>query len=242
MYLWWKESPDGRPGVERLIMAYRRLRYHTLWLWTVGLLSSGISATVPLPACQPPPAEYRQIPAMAACSVLLQSITWRYSVDDTLLIPSLPAGQAVTFSSEGFNPVRSRHQEPGNPSWRWPIQGPVVLGYAPALPGRKGIHISSKPGQLVRAAAPGRVVYAGGGLLGYGRLIILKHRGNLLSAYGHLRKILVKEGNRVKSGQPVAELGTSNTNHPVLYFEIRRNGKPVNPLDFLPERGTGRAI
>jgi lipoprotein NlpD len=179
---------------------------------------------------------------VAARSASLQPITWRYGLDDRWFVPSLPAGQALTFSSKSFNPVRSRYQKPDNPSWRWPIQGRLVLGYAPALPGRKGIHISGKPGQGVRAAAPGRVVYAGGGLPGYGRLIILKHGGNLLSVYGHLRKILVKEGDRVKSGQSVAELGTSNTNYPALYFEIRRNGKPVNPLDFLPERGAGRAI
>jgi lipoprotein NlpD len=179
---------------------------------------------------------------MAARSTLLQPITWRYGLDDLddkWLVPSLPAGQALTFSFAGFHPVRSQYQKPGT-SWRWPIQGRLVLGYAPALPGRRGIHISGKPGQGVRAAAPGRVVYAGGGLPGYGRLMILKHGGNLLSVYGHLRKILIKEGDLVKSGQSVAELGTSN--HPMLYFEIRRNGKPVNPLDFLPERGTGRAI
>ena len=102
------------------------------------------------------------------------------------------------------------------------------------MPGRKGIQISGELGQSVRAASKGEVVYSGSGLPGYGRLIIVKHSTAFLSAYGYLGRIYVKEGDMVEIGQAIAELGSSNENRPVLHFEIRQDGKPVNPLRFLP--------
>ncbi len=150
------------------------------------------------------------------------------------LAAAVSAGPVEQPGQATHYPARDR-QATSSRNWLWPIQGQVVLGYNPALPGRKGIKISGKPRQAVRAAAAGRVVYAGSGLPHYGRLIILKHRDNLLSAYGHLGKILVKEGETIRSGQTIAKLGVGKTN-PVLHFEIRRNGKPVNPLNFLPAR------
>jgi len=119
-------------------------------------------------------------------------------------------------------------------SWGWPTRGAVVRTYAPNIPGRKGIQIAGNLGQMVRATSPGQVVYSGSGLPGYGRLIIVKHSDTFLSAYGYLGEIFVKEGDRVASGQDIARLGASNDNRPVLHFEIRQNGKPVNPLQFLP--------
>ena len=145
------------------------------------------------------------------------------------------AGLVEQPAQAGHYPLRDRQSDSSRQNWQWPIQGRVMLGYNPALPGRKGIMIAGKPRQAVRAAAAGRVVYAGSGLPHYGRLIILKHRDNLLSAYGHLGRILVKEGETIRSGQTIAELGVGKTD-PVLHFEIRRNGKPVNPLNFLPVR------
>ena len=88
----------------------------------------------------------------------------------------------------------------------------------------------------MRAAADGSVVYSGNGLIGYGELIIIKHSPSFLSAYGHNSKRLVKEGDRVKSGQLIAEMGSSSASRDSLHFEIRRNGKPANPLDYLPRR------
>ena len=120
------------------------------------------------------------------------------------------------------------------PAWRWPIEGRVEREYQPDVPGRKGIQIRGSLGQSVRAASEGEVVYSGSGLPGYGRLIIVKHTNAFLSAYGYLGKILVAEGDRVRTGQTIAELGSSNENRPVLHFEIRRDGKPVNPRYFLP--------
>ena len=111
---------------------------------------------------------------------------------------------------------------------------PVEHSYADAGSSRKGIEIRGRKGQPVVAAEAGKVVYAGAGLIGYGRLIIVKHNKNYLSAYGHNRKLLVQEGERVTKGQPVAEMGSDSTGEPVLHFQIRRDGKPVDPLKLLP--------
>jgi lipoprotein NlpD len=124
----------------------------------------------------------------------------------------------------------------GDISWRWPADGQVVGTYLAGDPVRQGIDIAGASGAPVRAAADGTVVYSGNGLIGYGELIIVKHNAAFLSAYGHNRKRLVKEGDRVKSGQTIAEMGSSNANRDELHFEIRKNGKPANPLDYLPRR------
>jgi len=104
---------------------------------------------------------------------------------------------------------------------------------------RKGIDIGGRLGQPVVASEAGKVVYAGSGLLGYGRLIIIKHNQTYLSAYGHNRKLLVKEGDLVAKGERIAEMGSNGTGSPMLHFEIRRNGVPVDPLRLVrrPDRG-----
>ncbi|HSS06101.1 MAG TPA: peptidoglycan DD-metalloendopeptidase family protein [Rhodanobacteraceae bacterium] len=124
----------------------------------------------------------------------------------------------------------------GDVAWRWPADGQVVGSYVVGDPMRQGIDIAGKSGAPVRAAADGTVVYSGNGLIGYGELIIVKHNPAFLSAYGHNRKRLVQEGDRVKAGQTIAEMGSSSANRDELHFEIRRNGKPSNPLDYLPHR------
>lgn len=120
--------------------------------------------------------------------------------------------------------------------WQWPATGPILRGFDGATSGKKGIGIGGTHGNQVRAAAAGRVVYAGSGLVGYGRLIILKHNDTYLSAYGHNRDLLVQEGDEVRAGQVIAAMGSSGTNRIQLHFEIRRNGKPVDPLRYLPRR------
>ena len=120
--------------------------------------------------------------------------------------------------------------------WAWPASGRVTSGFAGADPARKGIKIAGSPGEAIRAAEGGEVVYSGSGLIGYGRLIIVKHNENYLSAYGHNRKLLVKEGDRVTKGEQIAEMGESNKGQPLLHFEIRRDGKPVDPVRLLPRR------
>lgn len=118
-------------------------------------------------------------------------------------------------------------------AWRWPLNGSVLAGYVAGDPARSGIDISGKAGGQVVAAADGEVVYSGNGLVGYGELVIIKHSPSLLSAYARNGRRLVEERAQVKAGQPIAELASGR---PVLHFEIRRNGKPINPLEYLPSR------
>lgn len=118
--------------------------------------------------------------------------------------------------------------------WRWPARGRVVNGFSARDPGQKGIDIEGKNGQPIYAAESGYVVYSGSGLRGYGKLIIIKHNETFLSAYAHNEKLLVTEGQKVKKGEHIADMGKTGTNRVKLHFEIRRNGTPVNPLTYLP--------
>ncbi|PDH41299.1 MAG: hypothetical protein CNE99_02075 [OM182 bacterium MED-G24] len=119
--------------------------------------------------------------------------------------------------------------------WQWPHPGQVVKSFSLKGALNKGIDIAGKQGERVRSAASGVVVYAGGGLRGYGKLVIVKHNDLFLSAYGHNESILVKEGDSVKAGQVLARVGRDGDND-VLHFEIRRNGIPEDPLRYLPMR------
>lgn len=118
-------------------------------------------------------------------------------------------------------------------SWMWPADGKIIASYDD---GKKGIDIAGKIGQQVLAAGSGKVMYAGSGIRGYGNLVIVKHTSNLLSAYAHNKTILVKEGQTVNKGQKIAEMGSSDTDAVKLHFEIRQQGKPVDPSKFLPNR------
>jgi lipoprotein NlpD len=119
--------------------------------------------------------------------------------------------------------------------WNWPVKGKVIQRYSPGS-GKKGIDISAAQGVLIKSAEAGKVVYSGQGLVGYGRLIIIKHNETYLSAYAHNQSLLVNEGQVVKKGQAIARLGRSGTNRYKLHFEIRKNGKPVNPISYLPRK------
>ncbi len=127
---------------------------------------------------------------------------------------AVPAGDAVSFV--------------------WPAQGTVIDTFDEAK--NKGVGIAGKLGDPVLAAADGRVVYAGAGLRGYGNLIILKHNNTFLTAYAHNQALLVREDQTVKQGQKIAEMGSSDADRVKLHFEVRRQGKPVDPLSFLPKR------
>lgn len=124
----------------------------------------------------------------------------------------------------------------GTPNWRWPVQGRVLRAFGASTGLNQGIDISGNLGDSVQAAAPGQVVYAGSGLRGYGNLVILKHNDTYLSAYAHNRRLRVTEGDVVKAGDTIAEMGSSGTEKVKLYFEIRRDGKPVDPIRHLPKR------
>lgn len=117
-------------------------------------------------------------------------------------------------------------------NWRWPAQGKLV-GHFGA--GNKGINIAGEEGQAIQATAPGRVVYSGSGLVGLGQLLIIKHDDRFLSAYAHNKTLLVKEGDQVSAGQRIAEMGRTGAERVMLHFQIRKDGKPVDPLQYLPE-------
>ncbi len=121
-------------------------------------------------------------------------------------------------------------------AWRWPADGALLARFAAGDPTRQGIDIAGTAGAPVRAAADGVVVYSGAGLVGYGELIIVKHDEQWLSAYGHNRARLVNEGQLVKAGQQIAEMGRTGAARDMLHFEIRYNGKPVDPMGYLPRR------
>lgn len=120
--------------------------------------------------------------------------------------------------------------------WVWPSTGKVIAGYQDNGGMNKGLDIAGPIGAPVHAAAGGRIVYCGSGLRGYGNLIIIKHDSEFLSAYAHNQKLLVHEGQAVKTGEVIATIGDSDAKRPVLHFEIRRAGKPIDPLGVLPQR------
>ncbi|MGH1461703.1 MAG: peptidoglycan DD-metalloendopeptidase family protein [Neptuniibacter sp.] len=120
--------------------------------------------------------------------------------------------------------------------WKWPAQGNVIQHYKTKGTVNKGINISGRKGSPVKAAAAGKVVYAGNGLLGYGNLVIVEHNQQFLSAYAHNSRVLVKENDKVKVGQKIAEMGNTGADQVMLHFEIRRDGKPMNPLKYLPRK------
>lgn len=139
-----------------------------------------------------------------------------------------PASTAVAASSAVASGTSGR--------WLWPTSGRVITLYSATDPLRKGIDLEGKLGDPVKAAGSGSVVYAGSGLAGYGELIIIKHDDQFLSAYGHNSKLLVAEGDTVKKGQVIAQVGSTGADKNKLHFEIRKAGKPVDPLLYLPRR------
>ena len=135
-----------------------------------------------------------------------------------------PATAAAPADSAGADEI----------SFVWPAQGTVVANFDEAR--NKGVSIAGRVGDPVVAAADGRVVYAGAGLRGYGNLVILKHNNTYLTAYAHNQALLVREDQAVRQGQKIAEMGSSDTDRVKLHFEVRRQGKPVDPLNHLPRR------
>ncbi|MEN8638503.1 peptidoglycan DD-metalloendopeptidase family protein [Pseudomonas sichuanensis] len=144
------------------------------------------------------------------------------------------ATSASSSSSQTVAQVPAAERAVGG--WTWPANGVLIGKFASNGSLNKGIDIAGDLGQPVFAAADGAVVYAGSGLRGYGELIIIKHSDTYVSAYGHNRRLLVREGQQVKAGQTIAEMGSTGTDRVKLHFEIRRQGKPVDPLQFLPRR------
>lgn len=138
-----------------------------------------------------------------------------------------PAGRPAAKPAPPASPVSG---------WRWPTPGGVIAGYGQTPKTESGIHIGGQRGQSIRATAAGQVVYSGDALPGYGQLLIIKHNADFLSAYGYNDALLVKEGDQVGAGQQIARMGQGPGRRPLLHFEIRRRGQPVNPAAYLPRR------
>nr|WP_152224980.1 peptidoglycan DD-metalloendopeptidase family protein [Pseudomonas sp. SCB32] len=150
---------------------------------------------------------------------------------------SKPTSPAATPSSQASASTATPAPSGGGVSgWIWPTDGTLIGRFASNGSLNKGIDIAGQLGQPVLAASNGTVVYAGSGLRGYGELVIIKHSDTYVSAYGHNRRLLVREGQQVKVGQNIAEMGSTGTDRVKLHFEIRRQGKPVDPLQYLPSR------
>ncbi len=188
----------------------------------------------PLPPARPAPSAG---PVSAAVTAPAPAVPASAPVSAAVTSAAMPAAASTAIAAA--TPVQS----PPAPSrrvdgiaWRWPTDGAILDRYQANDPGRQGIDLGGRSGQPVYAAADGVVVYSGNGLIGYGELIIIKHSDSYLSAYGHNRVRLVKEGERVRAGQEIAEMGSSGAPRVELHFEIRRDGKPVDPLDYLPPR------
>lgn len=159
------------------------------------------------------------------------------------VVMSRPQSTSGKSTTNGLRPKPRARTRPataatdnGTLMWQWPTEGTIIKTFSHSDPGRKGLDIVGRHGQPVRAAAPGRVVYSGSGLRGYGQLIIVKHNSVYLSAYGHNKRLLVKEGETIHAGQLIAEMGDSEATQPMLHFEIRRNGEPIDPQRLLPRR------
>lgn len=154
--------------------------------------------------------------------------------------PADPAAGTEAAASRAGQPAEVASGAPSSAApvaglnWSWPANGQVIAGFSEG--GSKGISIAGAPGESIFAAEQGRVVYSGNGLRGYGNLVIVKHEGDFLTAYAHNRAILVKEGQVVRRGQKIAELGMSDADRPMLHFEVRKGGKPVDPMAYLPKR------
>jgi lipoprotein NlpD len=142
-----------------------------------------------------------------------------------------PAATTDTKPSTQDKPTASANNEGIN--WSWPVKGKMLAGYSDG--GNKGIDIAGTQGQPVYAAAPGKVIYTGTSVRGYGKLIVIRHNETYLSAYAHNSAILVKEGQTVTKGQKIAEMGNSDTDQVKLHFEIRKLGQAVDPAGYLPK-------
>jgi len=165
-------------------------------------------------------------PTAAAASVPAAPVSTEVPVAGEPKVAAPPPAPVVASGSSRAS---------GGVTWHWPADGQIIKRFTPgdAVP---GIDIAGKAGGPVRAAADGVVVYSGNGLVGYGELVIIKHSDSLLSAYGHNSKRLVKEGQRVSAGQEIAEMGSSGASRVELGFQIRKDGNPVDPLNYLPAR------
>jgi lipoprotein NlpD len=181
---------------------------------TAPVTSGGAVQGAPLSPSAPP--------ATAAANAATPPLYGSTAGSTATTIPPQPAAGAPASSPLGDS----------TPAFSWPVRGAILNTFDDNS--NKGVNIAGTAGEAVKAAADGRVVYAGNGLRGYGNLIIIKHNAMYLTAYAHNRSLMVKEGDAVTKGQKIAEMGNSDSDRVMLHFEIRRQGKPVDPMKYLP--------
>lgn len=212
-----------------------------------------------LAACGSTPVDTSDRVHVVRSGETLYSIAWRYGVDyqklaqwNGLSNPNLiyagqqirlmpppavpgtaPAIQRAAVGKTPASQVNVASQDRSVPEWQWPTRGPIVSAFGDRGSIASGIGIGGREGQSINAAAAGRVVYAGSGLIGYGQLVIIKHNDTYLSAYGHNSRLLVSQGDEVERGTEIAKMGLGPDQRPQLHFEIRQNGVPVNPVQYL---------
>ncbi|MCM2131811.1 peptidoglycan DD-metalloendopeptidase family protein [Larsenimonas rhizosphaerae] len=145
-------------------------------------------------------------------------------------------GTAVAGETTAEKPAKQQYSPVANVAWQWPVKGKVVGDFTQSRNITAGIDIAGQKGQSVKAAGPGIVVYAGNGVRGYGNLIIIKHNDHFLSAYAHNQSLNVKENDVVSAGQTIATMGNSDADQVALHFEIRKDGQPQDPLNYLPDQ------
>ena len=182
-----------------------------------AVTSTPIAAPIPLPSTAP-------VTGAATAAGAVATVAGAAVPAKAASAPNATAATAGAATSAGEDDL----------GWIWPGKGNVIAGFDEVK--NKGVDISGAAGDAVLAAAEGKVVYAGAGLRGYGNLIILKHNNTFLSAYAHNKALLVKEDQTVKKGQKIAEMGDSDADRVKLHFEVRRQGKPVDPLKYLPAK------
>lgn len=182
-------------------------------------VTAGRVESRPLDAKPAPGSPAASAPASGAGSTTVAGVS---------VTPAVPPASAPSPT------IASPKEGDDDVNWMWPSSGPVIAAFDEAR--NKGLGISGKAGDPVYAAADGRVVYAGSGLRGYGNLVIVKHNNSYLTAYAHNQTLLVKEDQAVRRGQKIAEMGSTDTDRVKLHFEIRKQGKPVDPAKYLPPR------
>jgi lipoprotein NlpD len=189
---------------------------------TSPIVMPGIDKPAPVPKKTTPRGDKKPYSESALADVQREDNPKAEKVVAAGLAGGVTAGSTVTASDDE------------KLSWMWPSDGRIIATFDEGK--NKGIDIAGKMGQQVMAAGSGKVMYAGSGIRGYGNLVIVKHSNSLLSAYAHNRTIVVKEGQNVTKGQVIAEMGDSDADTVKLHFEIRQQGKPVDPSKFLPSR------
>lgn len=225
----WRYGLDYRDLADynRISQPYTIYPGQTIHLAVPPRTATTASSTPARPATAPPPMATK--PATQSPSTPAKSPPAR--ITPPVISPNRSETKAATPP-----PPKQQPLVISAPQWQWPAQGRVIATFQGNTGLNKGIDIAGNIGQPVLAAASGQVVYAGTGLRGYGKLLIIKHNETFLSAYAHNDELLVKEGDTVKGGQRIADMGSSSADRVKLHFEIRRGGTPVDPLKYLPGR------